>query len=97
MWHASSAAFDGTQGTAPFLASRSLRIYYFVMSLAEIEKAVDRLSPDELAKLADYIARHDKLAWDKELERDSSPHGKHAAMLEKIGAEIDQGNYTQLP
>jgi hypothetical protein len=35
------------------------------MSLAEIEKAVDALSPEDLAKLADYIARHDKLAWIK--------------------------------
>jgi hypothetical protein len=86
-----------TQGTAPFLASRPFRIYYFVMSLAEIEKAVDRLSPDELAKLADYIARHDKLAWDKEIERDFSPDGKHAAVLEKIDAEIDEGKFTPLP
>ena len=82
---------------APFLASRSFRIYYFVMSLAEIEKAVDRLSPDELAKLADYIARHDKLAWDKEIERHFSPDGKHAAVLEKIDAEIDKGKFTPLP
>ena len=67
------------------------------MSLAEIEKAVDRLSPDELAKLADYIARRDKLAWDKEIERDFSPDGKHAAVLEKIDAEIDKGKFTPLP
>ena len=67
------------------------------MSLAEIEKAVDRLSPDELAKLAGYIARHDKLAWDEEIERDFSPGGKHAAVLEKIDAEIDEGNFTPLP
>jgi len=34
----------------------------FVMSLAEIEKAVDKLSPKELEKLADYITRRNKLA-----------------------------------
>jgi hypothetical protein len=38
------------------------------MSLAEIEEAVDKLSPDELAKLAAHIARRDKVAWDKEIE-----------------------------
>jgi len=32
------------------------------MSLAEIEKAVDKLSPKELEKLADYITRRNKLA-----------------------------------
>jgi hypothetical protein len=72
-------------------------LYYLVMSLAEIEKAVDRLLPDDLAKLADYIARHDKLAWDEEIERDFSPGGKQAAVLEKIDAEIDEGNFTPLP
>ena len=67
------------------------------MSLAEIERAVDRLSAEELAKLAAYIARHDKLAWDEEIERDFSPGGKHADLLEKIDAEIDAGNSTPLP
>ena len=67
------------------------------MSLAEIERAVDRLSPKELAKLADYIGRRDKLAWDEEIERDFSPSGKHAEALKRIDAEIDQGNSTPLP
>jgi len=67
------------------------------MSLAEIEKAVDALSPEELAKLAAYIVRHDKLAWDEQLERDFSPAGKHAAVIDKVDAEIDAGNFTPLP
>jgi hypothetical protein len=67
------------------------------MSLAEIEKAVDALSPEELAKLAAYIARHDKLAWDEQLEQDFSPGGKHAPTLQKIDAEIEAGNFTPLP
>ena len=67
------------------------------MSLAEIEKAVDGLSPKELAKLAAYIARHDKLAWDEEIKRDFSPGGKHADALKKIDAQIDAGNSTPLP
>ena len=58
------------------------------MSLAEIEKAVDALSPEELAKLAAYIGRQDKLAWDEQLEQDFSPGGKHVATLDKVDAEI---------
>ena len=65
------------------------------MSLAEIEKAVDALSPEDLAKLAAYIARHDKLAWDEEIERDFSADGKHAE--KKIDAQIEAGNFTPLP
>jgi hypothetical protein len=67
------------------------------VSLAEIEKAVDALSSEELAKLATYISRHDKLVWDEELERDFSPGGKHAGAIEKIDAEIDAVNFTSLP
>jgi hypothetical protein len=67
------------------------------MSLAEIKKAIDELSPNELTKLAAYITRRDKLAWDREIEVDFSPGGKHEKALEKIDAEIDSGNFTPLP
>jgi hypothetical protein len=69
----------------------------FSMSLAEIEKAVDQLSPDELTKLAAYVVQRDKLTWDKEIKEDFSPGGKHENALEKIDAEIDSGNFTRLP
>src|SRR5204863_8398418 len=67
------------------------------MSLAEIEKAVDALSPKDLANLAAYIARHDKLAWDEEIERDFSADGKHADSPKKIDAQIEAGNFTPFP
>ena len=67
------------------------------MSLAEIEEAVKGLNREELAKLAAYIAKQDKLAWDEQLEEDFSPGGKHASALEKIDAEIDAGNFRPLP
>jgi hypothetical protein len=67
------------------------------MSLTEIEEAVKRLNREELAKLAAYIAKQDKLSWDEQLEEDFSPGGKHASALEKIDAEIDAGNFRPLP
>ena len=67
------------------------------MSLTEIEEAVKGLNREELAKLAAYIAKQDKLAWDEQLEEDFSPGGKHASALEKIDAEIDAGNFRPLP
>ena len=67
------------------------------MNLAELEEAVDKLSAAELAKLAAHIARRDKIAWDKEIEDDFSPGGKHEKPLEKIDAEIDAGNFRPLP
>ena len=67
------------------------------VSLTEIEEAVKELSREELAKLAAFIARQDKLVWDEELEQDFSPGGKHAAALEKIDAEIGAGNFRPMP
>ena len=67
------------------------------MSLTEIEEAVRGLNREELAKLAAYISKQDKVAWDEQLEEDFSPGGKHASALEKIDAEIDAGNFRPLP
>ncbi len=67
------------------------------MSLAEIEEAVKQLNPEELAKLAAYIARHDKPGWDEQIEKDFSTGGKHAPSLEKFDAEIDAGRFTPMP
>ena len=67
------------------------------MSLAEIEEAVKTLSREDFAKLAAYIAREDRLAWDEEIEADFSARGKHAAALERIDAEIDSGNFRPMP
>jgi len=67
------------------------------MSHAEIEKAVDELSPKELTKLAAYIAHRDSLDWDQEIEEDFSPGGKHEKALERIDAEIESGNFSPLP
>jgi cytochrome c553 len=67
------------------------------VSLTEIEDAVKSLSREELAKLAAYIAKQDKLSWDQQLEEDFSPGGKHASVLKKVDAEIDAGNFRPLP
>jgi hypothetical protein len=71
--------------------------YDMSVSLTKIEEAVKELSREELAKLAAFIARQDKLVWDEELEQDFSPGGKHSGALEKIDAEIDAENFRPMP
>jgi hypothetical protein len=41
--------------------------YHRSVSLTEIEEAVKELSREELAKLAAFIARQDKLVWDEDV------------------------------
>lgn len=67
------------------------------MSLAEIERAVEELTPEELAKLAAYIAHRDKLAWDEQIEEDFSPGGRHSVALKKLDDEIDAGRFSPMP
>jgi hypothetical protein len=64
------------------------------MSLAEIEEAVKGLNREELAKLAAYIAQHDKLIWDEELEEDFSAGGKHSAALETLALVADNSGHV---
>ena len=40
------------------------------MSVQEIEAAIERLPPDDLAALAAWFAEHRAAAWDAQIERD---------------------------
>ena len=67
------------------------------MSLAEIKSAVSTLPPRDLAELAAFIREQDNLAWDREIEADFSPGGKHHGMLAEVDAQIDAGDFKPLP
>ena len=67
------------------------------MSLAEIKSAVSELPPRDLAELAAFIREQDKLAWDREIEADFSPGGKHHGVLAEADAQIDAGDFKPLP
>ena len=67
------------------------------MSLAEIKSAVSELTPQDLAELAAFIREQDNLAWDREIEADFSPRGKHHGVLAEVDAQIDAGDFKPLP
>ena len=67
------------------------------MSLAEIKSAVSELPPQELAELAAFIREQDNLAWDREIEADFAPGGKHHGALAEVDAQIDAGDFKPLP
>ena len=67
------------------------------MSLAEIKSAVRELTPQDLAELAAFIREQDTLAWDREIEADFSPGGKHHGVLVEVDAQIDAGDFKPLP
>ncbi len=55
------------------------------------------LDPEELAKLAAYIARHDKPGRDEQIDEDFFAGRTDAAAFEKFDAEIDEGRFTPMP
>ena len=64
-------------------------------SVKDIESAVARLSPKELANFRSWFARFDAEAWDRQFETDVS-----AGRLDKLGDEalrdLDEGRCTDL-
>jgi hypothetical protein len=55
------------------------------MSIKEIESAITRLSPQELAELMVWLGEYHESAWDKKIEEDLE-----AGRLDTVLAEIDQ-------
>ena len=52
------------------------------MSITEIERAIEQLPPDELARLRAWFAEFDAAQWDRQFEADAA-----AGRLDALGAE----------
>ena len=70
------------------------------MTLEAIKDAVVHLSEAEREHFAHWFEELAEEAWDKQIERDFSPGGRGAHVVEKIDREIDRaidsGNVTSL-
>lgn len=54
------------------------------MGVAEIERAIEQLAPDELAQLADWFQEFLAEAWDRQIEADVQ-----AGRLDKLMGEAE--------
>ena len=52
------------------------------MSITEIERAIEQLPPDALARLRAWFAEFDAAQWDRQFEADAA-----AGRLDALGAE----------
>lgn len=64
-------------------------------SLEEIERAVSKLSDEELAKFRVWFAEFDAAQWDRQFEADVAS-GKLDALKSKALEDLRQGNCTDL-
>lgn len=65
------------------------------MTVAEIEKAVARLSPEELAEFRAWFQEFDMEEWDRQIARDSES-GKLDELIEQARRDYAEGNGGEL-
>jgi len=67
----------------------------FGMDIKEIESAIARLPPSELAELAEWFAEFQAQAWDERLERDVKA-GRLDSLLKEAEQDFEQGRCEPL-
>ncbi len=65
------------------------------MNVEEIEDAITRLSPEELAELSTWLADYQAKVWDEQIERDLEA-GRLDALLEEVSAEYETGGGSEV-
>lgn len=61
----------------------------------ELEKEIEKLAPDELAQIGDWILERDWEAWDRQIEKDSGD-GRLGRLLKKSLADHQAGKSKEV-
>jgi hypothetical protein len=69
---------------------------YRVMSITEIKRAIDHLSPEERAELNQMLYGWENDAWDKQMQADAAA-GKLDHLVQRAEAEAKAGKLKQFP
>lgn len=64
-------------------------------TMADIERAIEQLSPEELQALRAWFAERDAAQWDRQFESDVAA-GKLDTLAEEAIRELRQGRCTDL-
>jgi hypothetical protein len=65
------------------------------MTIEDLEKAVSKLPPDQLAKFRDWFEAFDAARFDRKIERDAKA-GKLDRLAEQALADFDKGRAREL-
>jgi hypothetical protein len=61
------------------------------VDLAQIQRAIVELPPEEQTALAAWIVDRDRGRWDEEIERDFSPGGAGMELLDRVRKQVRDG------
>lgn len=65
-------------------------------TVQEIETAIEKLKPEEVHKLADWLQEYREELWDRELEADAKK-GRLDSLISKAKADYRAGKATPFP
>jgi hypothetical protein len=65
----------------------------WAMSLAEVKRTIEQLSPEDQAPLAAWLEQRALEAWDQQITSDFSAGGPGLELLAEVDAEIATGNF----
>lgn len=71
------------------------RIFVRMSSVKEIESAVARLSPEELARFRSWFADFDADAWDRQFEADVAA-GRLDGLADEASRDLNEGRCRDL-
>lgn len=66
------------------------------MSVQEIERAISKLPPDQLARLAEWFDEYRAEEWDRQIQSDANA-GRLDVLLAEAQADIAAGRTRPLP
>jgi hypothetical protein len=72
-----------------------MREVFCMSNIAEIERAIEQLSPEEMQALRAWFAERDAVHWDRQFEADVAA-GKLDALAQQALGELGQGRCTDL-
>ena len=63
------------------------------MTLDAIKEAISDLPAEERLALAAWLTEQEMDEWDREMQKDFSPGGRGAGLVEKVKADIRSGKF----
>jgi hypothetical protein len=66
------------------------------MDIVDIQHEIEALPVEQQSALLSWLAERDQLQWDSEIERDFSPGGDGAKLLDHVKAQVRRGDSTPL-
>jgi hypothetical protein len=66
------------------------------MDIVDIQHEIEALPVDQQTALLNWLAERDRVQWDIEIERDFSPGGPGARLLDHIKGQVRNGESRPL-